>query len=96
MTRAVLAVALLLAGCASAPAPPGALVDAQRFAAAAVPGATRASVQAALGPTHALSFDSGYQVWLYRAPRAGGRFAELVILFDRSGALARTRRREPD
>lgn len=94
--RAALAWALLLAGCASAPAPPGAVVDQARFGAAAVPGATRAAVQAALGPTHTIGFDSGYQVWLYQTPRAGGRYAELVLLFDRSGVLVRSRRREPD
>lgn len=96
MRRAALACALLLAGCASAPAPPGAQVDEARLGAAAEPGrATRASVLAALGPTHAISFDSGYQVWLYQVPRGGGRFAEFVILFRPDGVVSKTRRREP-
>jgi hypothetical protein len=88
--------ALLLAGCASTPPPPGTLVDEARFGAAAVAGASSASVQAALGATHRIAFDSGYQVWLYQVPRANGRFAEFVILFDRNGLVAKTRRREPD
>lgn len=96
MKCAALACALLLAGCASAPPPPGTLVSDARFGAAAVPGATRASVLAALGPTHGVAFDSGREVWLYQAARAGGRYAEFVILFDRRGLVARTRTREPD
>lgn len=85
----------LLAGCASAP-PPATVLDARRFGQAAVPGATRASVLAALGPTRAVSFDSGAQVWLYVAPRGADRYAEFVILFDRAGRLVSTRIREPD
>ncbi len=87
---------LLLGGCASTPAPPGAQVDEARLAAAAVPGrATRASVLAALGPTHKVAFDNGMEVWLYQIPRGGDRFAEFVILFDRNGLVSKTRRREP-
>ena len=96
MKLAALLSALLLAGCASAPAPPGTQVDEQRLAAAAVPGqATRASVLAALGATHKVAFDSGAEVWLYQVPRGGGQFAEFVILFDRNGVVSKTRRREP-
>lgn len=88
--------ALLLGACASAPPPLGAQADQQRLTAAAVPGlATRASVLAALGPTHRVAFDSGAEAWLYQAPRAGGRFAEFVILFDRAGVVNKTRLREP-
>lgn len=96
MKRAARACALLLAGCAAVPSAPGTLVSDARFGAAAVPGATRASVLAALGPTHGVLFDSGREVWLYLAPRAGGRTAEFVILFDQRGLVARTRTREPD
>lgn len=91
-----LAASLLLAACASAPPPPGAQVDAQRFGAAVVPGqSTRASVLAALGKTHKVAFDSGFETWLYQVPRGGGRFAEYVILFDRAGVVSKTRTREP-
>lgn len=92
---AALACVLLLGACATGSAPPGTRVDEQRFASAAAPGATRASVLAALGPTRGIAFDSGYEVWLYQAPRAGGQFAEFVILFDRAGLVSKTRRREP-
>lgn len=96
MKRAALACAVLLAACASAPPPPGAQVDEVRLAASAEPGrATRASVLAALGPTHAIAFDSGYQVWLYQVPRGAGRYAEFVILFRPDGVVGKTRLREP-
>ncbi|MBC7453355.1 MAG: hypothetical protein H7335_06560 [Massilia sp.] len=99
MIRAVIApaaLAMLLSACASAPPPPGAQASDQRPAAAAIPGqSTRASVLAALGKTHKVAFDSGYQTWLYQAPRTGGRFAEFVILFDPQGVVRMTRVREP-
>ena len=88
--------ALVLAACASAPAPPGTQASDQRLAAAVVTGqSTRESVRAALGQTHKVVFDSGYETWLYQAPRDGGRFAEFVVLFDRGGVVRKTRLREP-
>ena len=91
-----LACAMLLGGCASAPAPPGAQADETRIAAVAVPGqGTRASVLAALGKTHKVVFDSGYETWLYQVPRRDGAFAEYVILFAPSGVVSKTRLREP-
>lgn len=57
---------------------------------------TRAQVQAALGraPT-VIRFDSGFEVWDYRArdqvPAA--EKAELVLLFDSAGVLRKTRMR---
>ena len=93
---AALAAALLLGACAGTPAPPGVQADQARLVAATVPGvATRASVKAALGATHGVAFDSGAEVWLYQVPRGAGRFAEFVILFDRSGVVSKTRQREP-
>ncbi len=92
---AALACAVLLGACATSTTPPGTQVDEQRFAASTAPGATRASVRAALGPTSSIAFDSGYEVWLYQTPRPGGQFAEFVVLFDRAGLVAKTRRREP-
>jgi len=96
MRPAAAACALLLAGCAAAP-PPAATLEAEaQLAASTVPGqATRASVQAALGATRVQSFDSGYQVWLYQIARAGGRYAEFVILFGPDGVVRKTRQREP-
>lgn len=93
---ALLALPLLLAACAGAPPPPGAQVDEQRLAAAVVPGqSTRAGVQAALGSTRKVVFDSGVETWLYQLPRGAGRYAEYVILFDRAGVVSKTRTREP-
>lgn len=93
---AATAVALLLGACASTSPPPGAQASDERLAAAAIPGqSSRASVLAALGKTHKVQFDSGYESWLYQAPRSGGRFAEFVILFDPAGVVRKTRVREP-
>lgn len=85
---------LVLAGCATAPAPPGTQADAARLTAATVPGqATRASVLAALGPTRTIAFDSGYEVWLYQVPKGGALFAEYVVLFDPKGVVSKVRQR---
>ncbi|WP_426103545.1 hypothetical protein [Massilia sp. TSP1-1-2] len=94
-SAAALACLLVLGACATSAPPPGTQVDEQRFSASVVAGATKASVQAALGPTRNIAFDSGYEVWLYQTPRAGGQFAEYVVLFDRAGVVSKTRRREP-
>jgi hypothetical protein len=50
---------------------------------------SRADVIAALGETLVISFDTGYEVWVYRLANAPG--AELVILFAPSGLVAKTR-----
>lgn len=82
----------LLTGCASSRVPRGSQVPAARLAATIVPGSTtRAQLLAALGRTHALVFDSGFEVWVYQSPAAGGRFAEFVVLIDPSGMVAATR-----
>jgi hypothetical protein len=96
MKRAlVLAGVLMLGACATSQAPPAMLADQARVTAAIAPGATRASVQAALGPATAITFDSGYEVWLYQVARPGGQHAEQVLLFNRAGLLSRSRLREP-
>ena len=92
---ASLLMALLLAACATSAPPPGTVADEQKLLASTAVGATRASVLAALGPTHGIAFDSGYEVWLYQSPRPGGQFAEFVVLFDPAGLVSKTRRREP-
>ena len=55
---------------------------------------TKADVRAALGEAVVLDFESGYEVWLYKE-RAGEKgkppATELVLLFDPSGTLAKTR-----
>jgi outer membrane protein assembly factor BamE (lipoprotein component of BamABCDE complex) len=55
---------------------------------------TKADVRAALGEATVVDFTSGYEVWVYRQratekPPAPG--AELVLLFEPSGMLAKTR-----
>jgi len=96
MTLRLLAAALLLAGCASQPAPPGAVVAAERLAQSVVAGrTTRAELLAAFGPTKSVRFDSGYETWVYQSPAGGGRFAEFVVLIDPSGIVSKTRTRTP-
>lgn len=97
MSRAALgALSLVLAGCASNPAPPGAQADAARLSQVVVVGqSTRQSVLAALGPTRNIGFDSGYQTWLYQVPLGGANYAEFVILFGPDGVVRKTRRRDP-
>ena len=96
--KAILAATALLAGCAllqppPKPSPPG-------FSAAAAANAvvigksTKADVLAALGEAVVVDFPSGYEVWVYRERRQEKSAApapELVLLFEPSGLLAKTR-----
>jgi hypothetical protein len=50
---------------------------------------TRADVIAALGETLVISFDSGFEVWVYRLGK--DTTAEFVILFAPTGLVAKTR-----
>ena len=63
--------------------------------AAVRPGAsTKAEVAAALGSANVITFDSGYEVWVYRwlgADRTPRGATELVILFDRGGVARKAR-----
>ncbi|MDQ2823649.1 MAG: hypothetical protein M3Y65_25280 [Pseudomonadota bacterium] len=87
---------VLLAGCATGPAPLGTSIPAARLEAAIVPGqTTRAQMLAALGPTRFIHFDSGYETWLYQAPADGGRFSEFVVLVDPAGVVRKLRQRAP-
>ena len=55
---------------------------------------TKADVRAALGEAVVVDFESGYEVWVYKE-RLGEKgkppATELVLLFDPSGTLAKTR-----
>ena len=59
------------------------------------PGAsTKAEVASALGRANVITFDSGYEVWVYRwlgADRTPRGATELVILFDRAGVARKAR-----
>jgi hypothetical protein len=72
---------------------PGALSPAAALAAVHA-GSSKAEVVAALGPGTGVVFESGWEVWVYRWPGAdsSARSAtELVVLFDRTGAVRKTR-----
>ena len=107
----LLAVCLVLAGCASPldekesrnalPEFRTAGMSMQGAKEAIVPGtSTKADVAAALGPGTIVKFDSGYEVWVYRAKAykpavdAPGT-NELVVLFAPSGIVKKTRIRTP-
>ncbi len=63
----------------------------------AIGAATKADVIAALGRATVVKFDSGFEVWVYRAksPEATAISAEFVILFAPSGIVKKTRIRPP-
>ena len=56
---------------------------------------SKADVMAALGPATVINFDSGYEVWVYRAKsrEAAEAKAEFVILFSPDGVVRKTRLR---
>lgn len=75
----------LLGGCAAAPPPPK---PAPPPIVLHLGKTTKADVRAALGEAVVVDFASGYEVWVYREKET-----ELVLLFEPSGVLAKTRRR---
>ena len=81
---------LLLAGCATQPPPKPAATPslADKASTLTIGRSTKADARAALGEGTVLDFDSGYEVWVYRQPAA-----ELVLLFEPSGILSKTRLR---
>lgn len=88
--------AIVLAGCASSPVPPGVQVSNERLQQTIVPGTTtKAQLLAAFGPTKGVVFDSGFETWVYQAPAGGGRFAEYVVLINPQGVVTKTRTRAP-
>ena len=86
--RALLALCALLAACATQPRPtPAAGPSLAEIASSLTVGrSTRAGARAVLGEGTVLDFDSGYEVWVFRQPAA-----ELVLLFEPSGILSKTR-----
>ena len=75
----------LLGGCAAAPPPPK---PAPAPVVLTIGKTTKADVRASLGEATIVDFASGYEVWVYRHKEA-----ELVLLFEPSGILAKTRQR---
>ena len=56
---------------------------------------SKADVMRALGAASVINFDSGYEVWVYRAKSRGPSEAkaEFVILFSPNGVVKKTRLR---
>ena len=56
---------------------------------------SKADVLATLGPATMISFDSGYEVWVYRAKSRGAaeNTAEFVVLFTPDGVVKKSRLR---
>lgn len=100
---AACAICAWLAGCATTGETPGATLTKatavpERAASAGIliGKSTKADVIAALGRTTAITFDTGFEVWVYHlaggiASRAQAGKTELVLLFAPSGVLAKTR-----
>jgi outer membrane protein assembly factor BamE (lipoprotein component of BamABCDE complex) len=89
--RLILVVCALLAGCATPPpSKPAATPSAREMLASLTIGkSTKSDVRAALGEGTVVAFPSGHDVWVYReTPPAS---AELVLLFEPSGILSKTR-----
>jgi len=92
----------LLAGCAltepippERPLGPGEIASARQAENALELGkSTKADVKALLGEATALTFATGYEVWVYRErpdPKTQTPSLELVLLFEPAGILAKTR-----
>ena len=96
--KALLATCALLGGCAlvqpppkPAPAPPS---PRELLSFLTIGESTKADVLAALGEGVVVDFPSGYEVWVYRerpAEKSPAPRAELVLLFEPSGILSKTR-----
>jgi hypothetical protein len=96
-----IACGLLLAGCAGG----GAITDSTlgvvrtagvspQAASQSVAGKSKGEVAATLGKAAVVHFDSGYEVWVYRWPgadRTSRTATELVVLFDPSGMVKKSR-----
>ena len=103
--RLVPVVFVVLTGCAAlSPAPSSreskplgpAEIRSARAAAGtiAVGKSTKGDVRAALGEAVVIDFESGYEVWVYRErlpEKAKPPATELVLLFEPTGILAKTR-----
>ena len=94
--RAIVLACALLAGCATPPPPKPAATPSPRgmLSLLSVGKSTKSDVRAALGEGTVVNFDSGYEVWVYRQPaveKPPAPAGELVLLFEPSGILSKTR-----
>ena len=103
--RAIVAACALVSGCSlfqqipesvePVPLGPAEIRSAQAAQDAVTIGkSTKADVRAALGEAIVVDFESGYEVWVYRErlrEKMPPPATELVLLFEPSGVLARTR-----
>jgi outer membrane protein assembly factor BamE (lipoprotein component of BamABCDE complex) len=105
LVQAWLAIAfcICVAGCAT-PTTTGIASARDAQAGMVIGKSTKADVEAALGTAIVVSFDSGYEVWIYRERSAAGvglfgqpakERPELVLLFEPAGILKKTRVRVP-
>ena len=99
----IIAICICVGGCAAQMPRLGNIASARDAQAAITIGkSTKADVEAALGKAIAVTFDSGYEVWVYREKGgASGLFAppsqesaELVLLFEPGGILKKSRIRD--
>lgn len=87
---------LFLAGCAllqpppKPPAPRPSLGE--KLAALSIGVSTKSDARSALGEATVVDFASGYEVWVYREETPA---RELVLLFEPSGVLAKSRLTPP-
>jgi outer membrane lipoprotein SlyB len=98
-----IAIAACVGGCATQTPNAGNIASAHEAQAAVTPGkSTKADVEATLGKAIAVQFDSGYEIWVYREQSAAAGWyarpsrqrAELVLLFEPSGVLKKSRIRD--
>lgn len=100
--KILLVLCVVLAGCAAtprspkpAPLGPGEIPSVRTAEEALSIGkSTKADVRASLGEAAVVDFPSGYEVWVYRQraqEKPPAPAAELVLLFEPSGMLAKTR-----
>ena len=90
----VCALCAWLTGCAvTGPQSTNAMATPAQAGAVTIGKSTKADVMAALGKTTVVSFDSGFEVWVYQIkdePPVAGK-TEFVVLFAPSGVVAKTR-----
>jgi hypothetical protein len=88
-----IAFSVFVAGCVAVGTPYAVIPPGKSSEAILVGKSTKADVLAALGKTTVVSFESGYEVWVYQSRGAMTGTDEFVVLFAPSGVVAKTRSR---